>query len=151
MAHRALSSPGARVWRGATTEPAVAGGWRSSLVRPQRVPAPRCRSIVGHATHRHLALCPDTAYGTRSVLHRGTPANAAPDPAGRRRVRGARTLRAGRPLRPRYRDAGLGGCATARPGAPGRRNAGGAHRGVVDARPPAVGTCRDGGVVRDVD
>src|SRR5262249_37381790 len=64
--------------------------------------------------------------------------------------RGARTLRAGWPLRPRYRDAGPGGDAAARPGAPGRRNAAGDYGSWVDARPPETGPRRYGKAVRGV-
>src|SRR5262249_18780926 len=151
VARRTLPGPGARVWRGATAGAAVADDWRGSLVRPQGVPAPRRGSVVDHAPNRYHPLCQDTAYGTRSVQHGGSPADVAPDPAGRPRLRGARTLRAGWPLRPRYRDAGPGGYAAARPGAPGRRNAAGDYGSWVDARPPETGPWRDGKAFRDVD
>src|SRR5215468_6269049 len=150
MARWAVPGAGARVWHSARAEPAVADGWRGSLVRSQGVPAPRRVSVADHAAHRYRTLCSDTAYGTRGVLHRGTPADAAPDAAGRQRGRGARTLRAGRPLRSRYRDAGPGGDTAARPGAPGRRNAAGDYGSSVDAQPPAASTWRDGKAVRDV-
>ena len=54
-ARRALPDPGARVRRGATADPAVAGGWRGGLVRPQGVPAPLRGRVGGHVADSHLA------------------------------------------------------------------------------------------------